>query len=79
MDDTGEVLLGGEAIAAEISRLTGKAISPDQAYRWAKSGRIQAKKVGRLSSRPGRQSAPVFNRTTGDKSRPGGAPGPAVV
>jgi hypothetical protein len=48
MDDNGEVLLGGVAIAAEIARLTGKPVSPDQAYRWAKNGTIKAKKAGQF-------------------------------
>jgi hypothetical protein len=46
MSDDGEVLFGGAAIAEEIARLTGKPISSDQAYRWAKNGTIPAKKAG---------------------------------
>jgi hypothetical protein len=48
MDDDSEVLFGGVAIAEEITRLTGKPISPDQAYRWAKNGTIKAKKAGQF-------------------------------
>jgi hypothetical protein len=42
----GEVLFGAEAIASELARLTGKSISIDQVYRWAKNGTISAKKRG---------------------------------
>jgi hypothetical protein len=48
MNDDREVLFGGVAIAEEITRLTGKPTSPDQAYRWAKNGTIRAKKAGQF-------------------------------
>ena len=48
MDDNGEVLLGGVAIAAEIGPPDGQTGVPHQAYRWAKNGTIKAKKAGQF-------------------------------
>ena len=42
----GEVLFGGKAIAAELSRLTGREVPEKTALYWIKRGVIRARKAG---------------------------------
>jgi len=46
----GEVLLGYSAHALELSRITGKKVTPKQAQHWSKRGVYRTKKVGHFRS-----------------------------
>jgi hypothetical protein len=63
MDDNGEVLLGGVAIAAEIARLTGKPVSPTRPTAGQRTGRSRRRKLGSSSPPRRRPYARAFNRT----------------
>jgi hypothetical protein len=46
MYDDGEVLFGGRAIAAELSRLTGREVPEKTAFYWIQRGVIRARRAG---------------------------------